>query len=70
MNGIEKSLHDLMVQNEATIEKSTPSIPVGQASTSKANGKIAGRDKRKKDETSSTAASTSSALVTPIGRGK
>ncbi|KAL0293705.1 UNVERIFIED_CONTAM: hypothetical protein Scaly_3136200 [Sesamum calycinum] len=73
MNGLEKSLHELinmLVQYEATIEKSAPSVLVGEVSTSKAKGKDAGREKRKKDETSSTAASTSSVPVTPLGEGK
>ncbi|KAK4389784.1 hypothetical protein Sango_2315400 [Sesamum angolense] len=63
MSGLEKSLHELInmvVQYEATIEKSAPSVLVGEASTSKAKGKVARREKRKKDEMSSTAASTSS----------
>ncbi|KAL0324659.1 UNVERIFIED_CONTAM: hypothetical protein Scaly_2433000 [Sesamum calycinum] len=55
---------------EATIEKSAPSVLVGEVSTSKAKGKDAGREKRKKDETSSTATSTSSVPVTPLGGGK
>ncbi|KAL0427594.1 UNVERIFIED_CONTAM: hypothetical protein Slati_2934200 [Sesamum latifolium] len=55
---------------EATIEKSAPSVLVGEASTSKAKGKDAGREKRKKDKTSSTTASTSSVPVTPPGGGK
>ncbi|KAL0445114.1 UNVERIFIED_CONTAM: hypothetical protein Slati_2234100 [Sesamum latifolium] len=70
MNGLEKSLHELinmLVQYEATIEKSAPSVLVGEASTSKVKGKVAGRKKRKKDETSSTTASTSSAPVTALG---
>ncbi|KAL0301584.1 UNVERIFIED_CONTAM: hypothetical protein Sradi_6435200 [Sesamum radiatum] len=73
INGLEKSLHELinmLVQYEATIEKSAPSILLGEASTSKAKGKVAGRWKRKKDESSSTAASTSSAPVIPLGGGK
>ncbi|KAK4382335.1 hypothetical protein Sango_2881300 [Sesamum angolense] len=73
INGLEKSLHELinmLVQYEATIEKSAPSELVGEASTSKAKGKVAGREKRKKDETSSTAASTLRAPVTPLGGGK
>ncbi|KAL0285090.1 UNVERIFIED_CONTAM: hypothetical protein Sangu_2794500 [Sesamum angustifolium] len=73
MNGLENNLHELinmLVQDEAMIEKSAPSVLVGEASTSKAKGKVAGREKRKKDETSSTAASTSSATVTPLGRVK
>ncbi|KAK4382230.1 hypothetical protein Sango_2890900 [Sesamum angolense] len=73
MNGIEKSLHELinmLVQYEATIEKSAPSVLVEEVSTSKAKSKDAGRENRKKDETSSTTASTSSVPVTPLGRGK
>ncbi|KAK4382286.1 hypothetical protein Sango_2886900 [Sesamum angolense] len=70
MNGLEKSLHELikmLVQYEATIEKFAPSVLVGEALTFKAKGKVAGREKRKKDEMSSTTASTSSVLVTPLG---
>ncbi|KAL0292246.1 UNVERIFIED_CONTAM: hypothetical protein Sangu_3255900 [Sesamum angustifolium] len=52
------------------IEKSAPTVLVGEASTSKAKGKVARREKRKKGETSSTVASTSSAPVTPLGGGK
>ncbi|KAL0336740.1 UNVERIFIED_CONTAM: hypothetical protein Sradi_4885900 [Sesamum radiatum] len=73
MYGLEKSLHELinmLVQYEAMIEKSAPSVLVGEVSTSKAKGKDAGREKRKKDETSSTAVSTSSVAVTPLGRSK
>ncbi|KAK4397739.1 hypothetical protein Sango_1249400 [Sesamum angolense] len=73
MNGLEKSLHELinmLVKYEAMIEKSAPLVLVGEASTSKTKGKVAGCDKRKKDETSSTAASTSSAPVTSLGGGK
>ncbi|KAL0394960.1 UNVERIFIED_CONTAM: hypothetical protein Slati_4462200 [Sesamum latifolium] len=73
MNGLEKSLHELinmLVQYEVTIEKSAPSVLVGETSTSKAKGKVVGREKRKKDETYSTTASTSSAPVTPLGGGK
>ncbi|KAL0282418.1 UNVERIFIED_CONTAM: hypothetical protein Sradi_7262400 [Sesamum radiatum] len=73
MNGLEKSLHELVnmfVQYEAMIENSASSVLVGEASTSKAKGKVSGREKRKKDETSSTTSSTSSAPVTPLGRSK
>ncbi|KAL0349781.1 UNVERIFIED_CONTAM: hypothetical protein Sradi_4127300 [Sesamum radiatum] len=73
MNELEKSLHELinmLIQYEATIEKSATSALVGEASTSKAKGKVTGCEKRKKDETSSTAASTSSVLVTLLGGGK
>ncbi|KAL0394649.1 UNVERIFIED_CONTAM: hypothetical protein Slati_4431100 [Sesamum latifolium] len=72
MNGLEKNLHELInmfVQYETTIEKFAPSIPVGEASSSKAKDKVAGREKRKKHKTSSIAASTSSAPVTPLGGG-
>ncbi|KAK4384353.1 hypothetical protein Sango_3069300 [Sesamum angolense] len=71
MIGHEKSLHELinmLVQYEATIEKSAPSALVGEVSTSKAKAKDAGREKRKKDETFSTTAST--VPVTPLGGGK
>ncbi|KAL0463605.1 UNVERIFIED_CONTAM: hypothetical protein Slati_0248100 [Sesamum latifolium] len=73
INRLEKSLHEfinMLVQYEATIEKSAPSVLVGEASTSKAKGKVIEREKRKKDEMSSTAANTSSAPVTPLGGGK
>ncbi|KAL0336715.1 UNVERIFIED_CONTAM: hypothetical protein Sradi_4883400 [Sesamum radiatum] len=73
MNGLEKSLDELinmLVEYEATIEKSALSVLVEEASTFKARGKVAGREKKKKDETSSTAASTSSAPVTTLGGGK
>ncbi|KAL0394879.1 UNVERIFIED_CONTAM: hypothetical protein Slati_4454100 [Sesamum latifolium] len=73
MNGLEESLHELiimLVQYEATIEKHAPSLLVGKTSTSKAKGKVVGREKSKKDETSYTAAGTSSISVTPLGRGK
>ncbi|KAK4406364.1 hypothetical protein Sango_0642900 [Sesamum angolense] len=73
MNWLEKSLHELinmLVQYEAMIEKSAPSVLEGEVSTSKAKGKDAGREKRKKDETFSTAASTASVPITPLGGGK
>ncbi|KAL0433752.1 UNVERIFIED_CONTAM: hypothetical protein Slati_2709500 [Sesamum latifolium] len=73
VNGLEKNLHELiniLVQYEAMIEKSAQSVLVGEASTSKAKGKVAKHEKRTKDETSSRAASTSSAPVTPLGRDK
>ncbi|KAL0423349.1 UNVERIFIED_CONTAM: hypothetical protein Sradi_0869700 [Sesamum radiatum] len=52
MNGLEKTLHELinmLVQYKATIEKSAPSARVGEVPTSKAKGKDAGREKWKKD---------------------
>ncbi|KAL0313423.1 UNVERIFIED_CONTAM: hypothetical protein Sradi_5741600 [Sesamum radiatum] len=51
MNGLEKSIHELinmLVQYEATTRKSKPSVLVGEASTSKAKGKGARRWMRKK----------------------
>ncbi|KAL0308919.1 UNVERIFIED_CONTAM: hypothetical protein Sradi_5834200 [Sesamum radiatum] len=56
------------VDYEATIEKSAPLALVGEVSTSKAKSKDTGREKRKKDETFSTTAST--VPVTPLGGGK
>ncbi|KAL0318248.1 UNVERIFIED_CONTAM: hypothetical protein Scaly_2850700 [Sesamum calycinum] len=49
MNGLEKSLHELVnmvVLYEATIEKFSPSVLVGEASTSKAKGKVTRRGRR------------------------
>ncbi|KAL0286622.1 UNVERIFIED_CONTAM: hypothetical protein Sradi_7143200 [Sesamum radiatum] len=51
MNGLEKTIHELinmLVQHEATIHKFVPAVLVGDASTSKAKSKRAGRWKRKK----------------------
>ncbi|KAL0287604.1 UNVERIFIED_CONTAM: hypothetical protein Scaly_2550900 [Sesamum calycinum] len=73
MNGLEKSFHEfinMLIQYRAMIEKSASSILVGEVSTSKAKGEVAGCENRKKDETSSTAASTLSASVTPLDVGK
>ncbi|KAL0311663.1 UNVERIFIED_CONTAM: hypothetical protein Scaly_2921200 [Sesamum calycinum] len=73
MNGLEESLHEqinILIQTRQQLKKYAPSVLVGEASTSKANGKVSGCEKRKKDETSSTAASTSSAPITPLGGGK
>ncbi|KAL0400321.1 UNVERIFIED_CONTAM: hypothetical protein Sradi_2375400 [Sesamum radiatum] len=75
MNGLEKSIHELinmLVQYEAMTRKSEPSVLVGEASTSKAKGKGARRWKRKKGKrTAVTAiASTGGAPVAPKGKGK
>ncbi|KAL0455783.1 UNVERIFIED_CONTAM: hypothetical protein Slati_0917500, partial [Sesamum latifolium] len=73
MNGLEKDLYELinmLVQYEATIEKSAPSVLVGEASTSKAKDKGAGRWRRKKGKKESTTASAQSAPVAPLGMGK
>ncbi|KAL2235257.1 uncharacterized protein LOC105158667 [Sesamum indicum] len=51
MNGLEKSIHELismLVQYEVTTHKSTPAVLVGEVSTSKAKCKRAGCWKRKK----------------------
>ncbi|KAL0345560.1 UNVERIFIED_CONTAM: hypothetical protein Sradi_4387300 [Sesamum radiatum] len=51
MNGLEKSIHELinmLVQYEATTHKSEPAVLVGEASTSKAKGKGARRWKRRR----------------------
>ncbi|KAL0367160.1 UNVERIFIED_CONTAM: hypothetical protein Sradi_3606100 [Sesamum radiatum] len=60
---------DTYVDYEAMVEKSASSVLVGEASTFKSKGKVVEREKRKKDETSCTA-STSSALVTPLDGGE
>ncbi|KAL0420473.1 UNVERIFIED_CONTAM: hypothetical protein Slati_3070200 [Sesamum latifolium] len=73
MNGLGKDLYELinmLVQYEATIEKSAPSVLVGEASTSKEKGKGAGHWRRKKGKTVSTTASAQSAPVAPLGMGK
>ncbi|KAL0406011.1 UNVERIFIED_CONTAM: hypothetical protein Slati_3915000 [Sesamum latifolium] len=75
MNGLEKSIHELinmLVQYEATTHKSEP-VLVGEASTSKAKGKGTRRWRRKKGKgTAITAiASTEGAPpATPTGKGK
>ncbi|KAL0409595.1 UNVERIFIED_CONTAM: hypothetical protein Sradi_1893900 [Sesamum radiatum] len=71
MNGLEKSIHELinmLIQYEATTHKSEPGVLVGEASTSKAKGKGARRWKRKKGKvTSSTGGAPPTA---PKGKGK
>ncbi|KAL0292374.1 UNVERIFIED_CONTAM: hypothetical protein Sradi_6991400 [Sesamum radiatum] len=77
MNGLEKSINELinmLVQYEATIKKSAPSVLIGEASTSKAKGKRTGRWKRKKGKAKAktvvVAKDAKSALVAPVGMGK
>ncbi|KAL0434645.1 UNVERIFIED_CONTAM: Retrovirus-related Pol polyprotein from transposon TNT 1-94 [Sesamum radiatum] len=76
MNGLEKSIHELinmLVQYEATTHKSEPVVLVGEASTSKVNGKGARRWKRKKGKGTAvtTTASTGGAPpAAPKGKGK
>ncbi|KAK4389769.1 Retrovirus-related Pol polyprotein from transposon TNT 1-94 [Sesamum angolense] len=76
MNGLEKSINELinmLVQYEATIKKSAPSVLIGEASTSKAKGR-AGRWKRKKGKAKAktvvTTKDAKSAPVAPVGMGK
>ncbi|KAL2246031.1 UNVERIFIED_CONTAM: hypothetical protein Sindi_2871300 [Sesamum indicum] len=75
MNGLEKSIHELinmLVQYGATTHKSAPAVLIEDASTSKVKGKRVGRWKRKKEKGKAIAA-TASAPVTPIapvGNGK
>ncbi|KAK4381679.1 Transposon Ty1-ML2 Gag-Pol polyprotein [Sesamum angolense] len=63
-----------LVQYEATIKKSAPSVLIGEASTSKAKGKRAGRWKRKKGKAKAktliVAKDAKSAPVAPVGMGK
>ncbi|KAL0430815.1 UNVERIFIED_CONTAM: hypothetical protein Sradi_0707500 [Sesamum radiatum] len=76
MNGLEKSIHELinmLVQYEATTNKSDPAILVGEASTSKAKGKGVRRWKWKKGKGTAvtTTASTGGAPpASPKGKGK
>ncbi|KAL0315351.1 UNVERIFIED_CONTAM: Transposon Ty2-B Gag-Pol polyprotein [Sesamum radiatum] len=75
MNGLEKSIHELiniLVQYEATTHKSAPVVLVGKASTSEAKDKDAGRWKRKKEKGKVTTATASAegAPATASGKGK
>ncbi|KAL0440031.1 UNVERIFIED_CONTAM: hypothetical protein Slati_2486100 [Sesamum latifolium] len=78
MNGLEKSIHELinmMVQYEATTHKSEPAVFVGEASTSKPKGKGARRWKRKKGKgtavtTTATTGGAPPAAPKEKGKGK
>ncbi|KAL0451246.1 UNVERIFIED_CONTAM: Retrovirus-related Pol polyprotein from transposon RE2 [Sesamum latifolium] len=75
MNGLEKSVHELinmMIQYEATTHKSGPSVLIGEASTTEANGKRAGRWKSKKGKGKAVAATVHapSAPIAPVEMGK
>ncbi|KAL0458315.1 UNVERIFIED_CONTAM: hypothetical protein Slati_0458700 [Sesamum latifolium] len=76
MNGLEKSIHELinmLVQYEATNHKSEPTILVGEASTSKAKGKVARRWKRKKGKGTAVIATASiggCSSCCPEGKGQ
>ncbi|KAL0319580.1 UNVERIFIED_CONTAM: hypothetical protein Sradi_5219500 [Sesamum radiatum] len=69
MNGLEKSIHELinmLVQYEATIHKSKPAVLVGEASTSNAKGKGSRCWKRKKGKGQAVPATASAkALLLP-----
>ncbi|KAL0439523.1 UNVERIFIED_CONTAM: hypothetical protein Slati_2435300 [Sesamum latifolium] len=76
MNGLEKSIHELinmLVQYEATTHKSEPAVLIGEASTSKAKGNGARRWKRKKGKgtvVSATASTGGAPTAAPKGMGK
>ncbi|KAL0287596.1 UNVERIFIED_CONTAM: hypothetical protein Sradi_7120300 [Sesamum radiatum] len=78
MNGLEKSIHELinmLVQYEATNRKSEPSVLVGEASTSKMKSKGARRWKRKKGKETTVTATASTGGAPPAapkakGKGK
>ncbi|KAL0434049.1 UNVERIFIED_CONTAM: hypothetical protein Slati_2739200 [Sesamum latifolium] len=73
MNGLEKSIHELinmLVQYEAMTRKSEPSVLVGEASTSKAKGKGARRWKRKKGKGTAVTATASTGGAPPTARRK
>ncbi|KAL0455971.1 UNVERIFIED_CONTAM: hypothetical protein Slati_0936300 [Sesamum latifolium] len=76
MNGLEKSIHELinmLVQYEATTHKSEPAVLVGEASTSKAKGKGARHWKRKKGKRTAVTATASTGGAPPAapkGKGK
>ncbi|KAL0405845.1 UNVERIFIED_CONTAM: hypothetical protein Slati_3898400 [Sesamum latifolium] len=62
MNGLEKSIHELinmLVQYEATTHKCEPTVLVGEASTSKAKGKGVRRWKKKKGKGTAVIATAS-----------
>ncbi|KAL0455210.1 UNVERIFIED_CONTAM: hypothetical protein Slati_0860200 [Sesamum latifolium] len=71
MNGLEKSIHELinmLVQYEAMTHKSEPSVLVGEASTSKAKGKGARRWKKKKGKRTAVTATASTEGAPPAAR--
>ncbi|KAL0319550.1 UNVERIFIED_CONTAM: hypothetical protein Sradi_5216500 [Sesamum radiatum] len=76
MNGLEKSIHELinmLIQYEVTTHKSEPAVLVGEASTSKAKGKGARHWKRKKGKGTTVTATASirgAPPATPKGKSK
>ncbi|KAL0373364.1 UNVERIFIED_CONTAM: hypothetical protein Sradi_3252100 [Sesamum radiatum] len=75
MNELEKSVHELinmLVQYETTTQKSGPSVLIGEALTSKANGKRVRYRKRKKGKGKAIAATAlaPNAPIAVVGMGK
>ncbi|KAL0361247.1 UNVERIFIED_CONTAM: hypothetical protein Sradi_3809200 [Sesamum radiatum] len=76
MNGLEKSIHELinmLVQYEAMTHKSEPAVLVEEAEKSKAKGKGARRWKRKKAKgtaVTATASTRGAPPAVPKGKGK
>ncbi|KAL0411236.1 UNVERIFIED_CONTAM: hypothetical protein Slati_3713300, partial [Sesamum latifolium] len=75
MNGLEKSIHELinmLVQYEATTHKSEPAVLVGETSTSKAKARVPEAKRKKGKGTAvTTTASTRGALpAAPMEKGK
>ncbi|KAL0434888.1 UNVERIFIED_CONTAM: hypothetical protein Sradi_0196700 [Sesamum radiatum] len=75
MNGLEKSIHELinmLVQYESTTHKSEPAVLVEKGPTSKAKGKSVRRWKRKKSKGTAvtTTASIGGAPAAPKEKGK
>ncbi|KAL0411052.1 UNVERIFIED_CONTAM: hypothetical protein Slati_3694900 [Sesamum latifolium] len=75
MNGLERSIHELinmLVQYEATTHKSEPAVLVGEASTSKAKGKVpdAGRGRRERERRSQPLPAPGCSSCCPEGKGQ
>ncbi|KAL0440121.1 UNVERIFIED_CONTAM: hypothetical protein Slati_2495100 [Sesamum latifolium] len=77
MNGLDKSINELinmLVQYEATANKSVQAVLVEEASTSKTKGKRVGRWNKKKGKVKTKAAVAAkddkSAPIAPVGMGK
>ncbi|KAL0455308.1 UNVERIFIED_CONTAM: hypothetical protein Slati_0870000 [Sesamum latifolium] len=75
MNGLEKSIHELinmLVQYEATTHKSEPAVLVGEASTPKRKARVpdAGRGRRKGTAVTATASTGGAPPAAPKGKGK
>ncbi|KAL0439500.1 UNVERIFIED_CONTAM: Retrovirus-related Pol polyprotein from transposon RE2 [Sesamum latifolium] len=71
MNGLEKSIHELinmLVQYETTTHKSEPAVLVGETLTSKAKGKGTRRWKRKKEKGTAVTATASTGVLLLLPR--